>query len=106
MISKRPNKIWLYNLSDDPVEEYNLANLIDINAIENISNINSIRDRFIDGRYNQTFKIIYNLYRKLNNLDVELSKPLWPSLIEVPILVDKTSQEVQSEDDEVIYWAN
>lgn len=32
--------------------------------------------------------------------------PLWPSFIEMPVLIDKTLDQQQTADDEFTYWYN
>jgi len=78
----RPRKYWLFNMSKDPVEEYNLA-------------------------YTPAFKS--DLVSMQQSLLVERRQhrePLWPSLSESPVLIDKLWAEEYVEGDEYIYWAN
>ena len=73
-------KPWLYNLADDPTEQHDLAASAPDKAAE--------------------------LAAVLAKIDAEQSKPLWPALIEVPVLIDKPLGQKMAETDEYIYWSN
>jgi len=74
------NKKWLYNLNEDPTEQINLikSDLKKLNELEKILN------------------------KKLS----EQVKPIWPSLLDWPIFIDKTLDETVNRNDEYIFWAN
>ena len=74
------NKKWLYNLNEDPTEQENLikSDLEKLNELEKILN------------------------KKLS----EQVKPIWPSLLDWPIFIDKTLDETVNKNDEYIFWAN
>ena len=74
------NKKWLYNLNEDPTEQINLikSDLKKLNELEKILN------------------------KKLS----EQVKPIWPSLLDWPIFIDKTLDETVNKNDEYIFWAN
>ncbi len=74
------NKKWLYNLNEDPTEQENLikSDLEKLNELEKILN------------------------KKLS----EQVKPIWPSLLDWPIFIDKTLDEKVNKNDEYIFWAN
>jgi len=74
------NKKWLYNLNQDPTEQINLikSDLKKLNELEKILN------------------------KKLS----EQVKPIWPSLLDWPIFIDKTLDETVNKNDEYIFWAN
>lgn len=74
------NKKWLYNLNEDPTEQINLikSDLKKLNELEKILN------------------------KKLS----EQVKPIWPSLLDWPIFIDKTLDETVNNNDEYIFWAN
>ena len=74
------NKKWLYNLNQDPTEQLNLSesNFTKLNELEEI----------------------------LNNKLSEQVKPIWPSLLDWPIFVDKTLDQEVNNKDEYIFWAN
>ena len=74
------NKKWLYNLNEDPTEQINL--------------IESYPEKL-----NELGKI---LNKKLS----EQVKPIWPSLLDWPIFIDKTLDENVIKNDEYIFWAN
>ena len=74
------NKKWLYNLNEDPTEQINLikSDLEKLNELELI----------------------------LSNKLSEQVKPIWPSLLDWPIFIDKTLDEKVNNTDEYIFWAN
>ena len=74
------NKKWLYNLNEDPTEQINLfkSDLEKLNELELI----------------------------LSNKLSEQVKPIWPSLLDWPIFIDKTLDEKVNKTDEYIFWAN
>ena len=74
------NKKWLYNLNEDPREQINLfkSDLEKLNELELI----------------------------LSNKLSEQVKPIWPSLLDWPIFIDKTLDEKVNNTDEYIFWAN
>ena len=74
------NKKWLYNLNEDPTEQINL--------------IESYPEKL-----NELGKI-------LNKKISEQVKPIWPSLLDWPIFIDKTLDETVIKNDEYIFWAN
>ena len=74
------NKKWLYNLNEDPTEQINL--------------IESYPEKL-----NELGKI-------LNKKISEQVKPIWPSLLDWPIFIDKTLDEIVIKNDEYIFWAN
>jgi hypothetical protein len=39
-------------------------------------------------------------------IDSEQAKPLWPALIEAPVLIDKPLGRPITADDEFVYWSN
>jgi arylsulfatase A-like enzyme len=78
----RPAKLWLYDLVKDPAEETNLAYAPAFNAI-----LKEMRGFMAEER---------KLHRE----------PLWPSLSESPVMIDKLWSDDYEEGDEYIYWAN
>ncbi len=74
------SKKWLYNLNEDPTEQINL--------------IESYPEKL-----NEFEKI-------LNEKLSEQVKPIWPSLLDWPIFIDKTLDETVIKNDEYIFWAN
>ena len=79
-VSARPNKIWLFDLTKDPTETQNLADAVPEKTAA--------------------------LKAMLAKLDGEQAKPLWPSLLEGPIVIDTPSSYPVKPTDEYIYWAN
>lgn len=79
-IDNKPDKIWLFNLKDDPTEQRNLAE----------GNPDQVRE----------------LMKVLDEIDRAQAKPLWPSLLEGPIAIDHPLSFPDSPNDEYIYWSN
>jgi arylsulfatase A-like enzyme len=79
-VSKLPDKIWLFNLADDPTEKTNLAASLPEKVAE--------------------------LQLVLAEIDAQQVKPLWPSLLDGAVSIDHTLEVPEREDDEYIYWAN
>jgi len=79
-VSKRPKKVWLFNLNEDPTEQNNVAG--------------------------QNPDKVAELQALLEAHNAEQAESLWESVIEGPIRVDKTSADPWEEGDEVIYWPN
>ena len=78
--AQRPQKIWLYNLKDDPTEQRNLAD--------------------------QQPQKVDELQALLKAHDAQMPPPLWPSFVEAPFPIDKTTADPESADDEYVYWLN
>lgn len=79
----RQNKVWLFDLRGDPTEQKNLAQ----------SEPDKVKSMMV----------------VLNTIDRQQVKPLWPSLLEGPIYIDKPLSEDKSSlkpSDEFVYWAN
>lgn len=74
------NKKWLYNLNEDPTEQINLIK--------------------------SDLKKLKELEKILNKKLSEQVKPIWPSLLDWPIFIDKTLDETVNKNDEYIFWAN
>ena len=73
-------KQWLFHLADDPTEQHDLAE----------SNPAKVAE----------------LAAKLATIYAEQATPLWPALIEVPVLIDKPLGRPVIGTDEFIYWSN
>ncbi len=73
-------KQWLFHLADDPTEQHDLAE----------SNPAKVAE----------------LAAKLATIYAEQATPLWPALIEVPVLIDKPLGQPAIGTDEFIYWSN
>jgi uncharacterized sulfatase len=79
-VSGRLGKRWLFDLKNDPTEQVNLA-------------------RREPAR-------VAALSRLLEAHNAEQAPPAWPSVVDVPIAVDKTLATGDAPDDEFVYWAN
>jgi arylsulfatase A-like enzyme len=78
--SERPKKVWLFDLAKDPTEQTNLAPTMPDKVAE--------------------------LQSALASVDAEQVKPLWPTLLEAPVRIDRPLGTPVGKDDEYIYWAN
>ncbi len=79
-VAERPPKKWLFHIAEDPTEQHNLAG--------------------------QRINKVGELETLLTFQNIGLLSPAWPSLAELPVSIDKTLAEPESEDDEYIYWPN
>jgi uncharacterized sulfatase len=77
-ISERPKKAWLFNLTEDPTEQKNLAEAMP----EKVQELKALIDE-----HNKTQR-----------------EPLFPAAGEMPVTIDKTLEEPATKDDEYIYW--
>lgn len=80
IVSEKPKKDWLFDLSKDPTEKTNLA-------------------------ATQPQKLA-ELKAELQAHHAKMPPPLWPSFIEMPIAIDKTLDQKQTPEDEYTYWYN
>ncbi|MFK8041165.1 sulfatase-like hydrolase/transferase, partial [Congregibacter sp.] len=79
-VTARPDKRWLFNLAEDPTEQ---DNLIDSNS-EKLSELMALLDEH----------------------QRQSRGPLYPTVTEMPIAIDKTLAERFMQGDEYIYWPN
>jgi hypothetical protein len=79
-ISKRPEKVWLFNLATDPTERVNLAAKDPARVAE--------------------------LRKLIEAHNARLPKPLWPGLLEGAIRIDVPLNAPWKKDQEYVYWAN
>ena len=49
---------------------------------------------------------VAELQSALASVDAEQVKPLWPTLLEAPVGIDRPAGTPASKDEEYIYWAN
>jgi arylsulfatase A-like enzyme len=98
-VSSRPPKLWLFNLTNDPTERYNMAPA-DLGP-DIIDSLCSDPDRSHD----HDIDTFCDLYDKLDSINSQQAKPLWPELIEVPMPIDMAHGS-SGGDEEFIYWAN
>eukprot|EP01031_Cornospumella_fuschlensis_P030112 gene30112-36373_t len=89
-VSTNPHRVWLHNLLVDPTEQHNLAydqhshsaNSTQVHAMQEV------------------------LMKKLLAIDEQQAKPLWPSVLSVPMPIDKTAMQHLNYHDEHVYWSN
>ena len=79
-VTERPRQDWLYDLASDPGEKNNRA------AAEPAR--------------------VAAMKAQLAEWDKAQRKPMWPSLAEAPIPLDKTLKQPQAADDAFVYYAN
>jgi uncharacterized sulfatase len=79
-VAARPEKVWLFDLHEDPTEKNNLA----------AANPGKVRQ----------------LQALLAAFNAEQAQPLWPAQVEVPVSIDKTLVDAESPDDEYVFWPN
>ena len=76
--AERPNKVWLFNLNEDPTEQKNVAE-------ENPEKVAELR-ALVEAH------------------NVTQRDPLFPAVAEMPVTIDKTLEEEATPEDEYIYW--
>ena len=79
-VAENPGKTWLFNLAADPTERNNLAG----SEPAKVAELTALLDAY----------------------DKEAAKPLWPALVELPILIDHTINAPYPPDAEYVYWGN
>jgi uncharacterized sulfatase len=80
IVSERPKKEWLFNLTTDPTERANLAT--------------------------QQPQKLAQMRAKMEAHHANMPAPLWPSFIEMPVPIDKTLNQKPLPTDETVYWYN
>ena len=80
MRSDNPDKVWLFDLTADPLEQKNIAE--------------------------QHPAVVKQFERKLAEHNAGQSPSRWPSIASLPVLIDKTSAQPAAPDDEYVYWPN
>ena len=80
IVSERPKKDWLFNLTDDPTEKLNLA----ATQPQKLAQLKAV----------------------LQAHHANMPAPLWSSFIELPVAIDKTLDQKQTPSDEYTYWYN
>ena len=76
----RPDRIWLFNLDDDPEERTDLS----ASEPERVAELTALLDAH----------------------SATLAEPLWPSIAEMPVGIDQPLGQPESEEDEYVYWPN
>ena len=79
-LAERPDKVWLFHLDSDPTEQHEVS-----------------------ARYPDK---VAELRTLLDAHEAQMAEPMWPSFVEMPVLVDKTLVDPESEDDEYVFWQN
>src|SRR5215217_561929 len=77
---RSPDKVWLFNLAEDPYEKTNLASA----RPDKVRQLTALLDR----------------------QDAEMVKPQWPSLLRGAIVIDHPLSVKDKASDEYIYWNN
>ena len=80
-VVRQINKTWLFNLKNDPTEKENLSDT----QPEKLKELETVLEDF-----NQNERV----------------KPLWPSLLEVHVRIDKTLDQSWEKDDEYVIYSN
>ncbi|MET3665995.1 sulfatase-like hydrolase/transferase [Caulobacter sp. 1776] len=79
-VAQEPNRVWLFDLSTDPTERQDLAK----------ARPDKVRE----------------LQATLAQLDGQMAKPAWPSLLSGAIYIDHPGGQRAKPSDEYIYWDN
>jgi arylsulfatase A-like enzyme len=79
-VAQRPHKVWLFHLDVDPTERVELSSKEPAKLAE--------------------------LQALLAAHDAQMSEPMWPSFLEMPVAVDKTLDQPEGPEDEFVYWQN
>jgi uncharacterized sulfatase len=80
IVAERPKKHWLFNLALDPTEQADVA----ARHPEQVARLQALLAAHHAG----------------------MPPPLWPSFIELPVMIDKTLDQRQLPGDEYTYWIN
>ncbi len=80
IVSERPKKNWLFNLAADPTERDEVAT--------------------------ERPELVAQLQALLDEHNASQVEPLWPSVAETPVLIDKTGGLPYVAGDEYTYWPN
>jgi arylsulfatase A-like enzyme len=79
-VSETPDRVWLFNLRDDPTEQHDLSA--------------------------QEPERVAAMRAMLEAQNSNLPPPLWPALLEGPVRIDVPLNAPWSEDQEYVYWSN
>ncbi|MGD9967962.1 MAG: sulfatase-like hydrolase/transferase [Hyphomonadaceae bacterium] len=79
-VSETPDRVWLFNLHDDPTEQHDLSA--------------------------QQPERVAAMRAMIEAQNAGLPPPLWPALIEGPVRIDVPLNAPWSEDQDYIYWSN
>ena len=76
----RPESVWLFDLANDPTEQRDVA----AEHLERVAQLQAL----------------------LAAHNARQAEPMWPSVLDVPQLIDKTTTEPYEEGDAYLYWPN
>jgi arylsulfatase A-like enzyme len=79
-VSARPDRVWLFNLADDPTEQNDLSQA----EPERVARMRAMIEAH----------------------ESQMPAPMWPALIEGPVRIDVPLTTPWSSDQEYIYWSN
>jgi arylsulfatase A-like enzyme len=79
-VAERPDRVWLFNLRDDPQEHHDLSA--------------------------QEPQRVADMRAMIEHQNADMPAPLWPALIEGPVRIDVPLNAPWREDQEYIYWSN
>ena len=79
-VAGHPDQVWLFNLGEDPAEQVDLSE----KRPEKVPALKAL----------------------LKAHNAEQAKPLWPSVFEGPVSIDKALDPPESPNDEYVYWPN
>jgi arylsulfatase A-like enzyme len=79
-VSERPERVWLFNLADDPTEQTDLS----AQRPDQVARLRALIDAHEAG----------------------MPAPLWPALIEAAVRIDVPLNTPWADDQDYVYWAN
>ncbi|GAM99031.1 N-acetylgalactosamine 6-sulfatase [alpha proteobacterium U9-1i] len=79
-VSQTPDRVWLFNLADDPTEQHDLS----AHEPERVATLRAL----------------------IEAQNADMPPPLWPALIEGPVRIDVPLNTPWREDQEYVYWSN
>jgi arylsulfatase A-like enzyme len=79
-LAERPDRVWLFNLRDDPSEQHDLSA--------------------------QEPERVAQLRAMIEAQNAGLPPPIWPALLEGPVRIDVPLNTPWSTDQEYVYWSN
>eukprot|EP01039_Chlorochromonas_danica_P002285 gene2285-2501_t len=87
-VADEAQKQWLFNLANDPTEQVNLV------------------EQAQQQEGSELASMLQRLRSKLEEVDATQFPPLWPSVLQMAVPVDKTALDTISDTDEYVYWPN
>ena len=92
----------------------NIAELIGIRNEDDLNTLNGKEDLNAVEVNNDVIKAdvagkkerLLEMHQLLLNIDAQQRKPTWPALVDVPIRIDSTSNALEIDKEEYIYWSN